>query len=147
MGIPERWNRHRQLPQDIKTRLESLAPFLEKEGVLLAYLFGSLAEKSKAPRSPGGRSTDSLRLGQIHLVRAGGAFVHPDVVDLHPLREDGRVDALLSSPTAADGPGAVADGGDPFGVDAEINQELLGGIGPAFPEGVRRVPDPGPPVI
>ena len=54
MGIPERWKRHSPLPTDIEERLESLAPLLEKKGVLLAYLFGSLATKGeKAPRQPG----------------------------------------------------------------------------------------------
>jgi predicted nucleotidyltransferase len=54
MGIPERWKRHRPLPQDIEERLESLAPLLEKKGVLLVYLFGSLAAKGeKAQRLPG----------------------------------------------------------------------------------------------
>jgi predicted nucleotidyltransferase len=54
MGIPERWKRHMPLPTDIEERLESLAPLLEKKGVLLAYLFGSLATKGeKAPRLPG----------------------------------------------------------------------------------------------
>jgi predicted nucleotidyltransferase len=54
LGIPERWNRHRPLPQDINARVESLVPFFEGEGILLAYLFGSLAEKGrKAQRSPG----------------------------------------------------------------------------------------------
>jgi predicted nucleotidyltransferase len=42
------------LPQDIKRRLESLVPLLEKKGVLLAYLFGSLAAKDgKSRRLPG----------------------------------------------------------------------------------------------
>ena len=54
MGIPERWKRHNPLPTDIEERLESLAPLLEKKGVLLAYLFGSLATKGeKGPRQPG----------------------------------------------------------------------------------------------
>jgi len=54
MGIPERWKRHSPLPQDIEERLESLALLLEKKGVLLAYLFGSLAKNGeKAPRQPG----------------------------------------------------------------------------------------------
>lgn len=54
MGSPERWKRCRPLPADIEERLESLAPLLEKKGVLLAYLFGSLAAKDeKIPRMPG----------------------------------------------------------------------------------------------
>ena len=54
MGIPERWKRHSPLPQDIEERLVSIAPLLEKKGVLLAYLFGSLVAKDeKVPRMPG----------------------------------------------------------------------------------------------
>jgi uncharacterized protein len=54
MGIPERWKRHSPLPQEIEELLESLAPLLEKNGVLLAYLFGSLVPKDeKVPRLPG----------------------------------------------------------------------------------------------
>jgi predicted nucleotidyltransferase len=54
MGITERWHRHKSVPQDIEKRLESLGPLFEKEGVLLAYVFGSLAGKSaKPPRPPG----------------------------------------------------------------------------------------------
>ncbi len=54
MGIPERWKRHRPLPDDIEERLQSLASLLEKKGVLLAYLFGSLAATGeKALRPPG----------------------------------------------------------------------------------------------
>ena len=43
MGIAERWKGHKPLPQDIKSSLEKLTPIFEEEGVLLAYLFGSLA--------------------------------------------------------------------------------------------------------
>lgn len=43
MGIPERWLRHSPLPNDILTSLEKLLPIFEEEGVLLAYIFGSLA--------------------------------------------------------------------------------------------------------
>ncbi len=56
MSNPERWTKYRPLPQDIEKRLENLAPLFEKEGVLLAYLFGSLAqedEKLSRPRPPG----------------------------------------------------------------------------------------------
>ncbi len=56
MSNPERWTRYRPLPQDIEKRLENLVPLFKKEGVLLAYLFGSLAEKNEKlsrPRPPG----------------------------------------------------------------------------------------------
>ena len=47
LGCPERWTRFKPLPQDIEERLQNLTPIFEREGVLLAYLFGSLAEKAK----------------------------------------------------------------------------------------------------
>jgi len=47
LGSPERWKRCSPLPADIEERLESLAPLLEKRGVLLAYLFGPLAAKDE----------------------------------------------------------------------------------------------------
>ena len=47
MGNPERWIRHKPLPQDIEISLEKLSPIFKREGVLLAYLFGSLASKEK----------------------------------------------------------------------------------------------------
>jgi predicted nucleotidyltransferase len=47
MGITERWKGFRKLPPDIKQVLTQLIPLFEKEGVLLAYLFGSLSERDK----------------------------------------------------------------------------------------------------
>lgn len=44
MGIAERWTRFRALPPDIQQKLAGLIPLFEREGVLLAYLFGSLAQ-------------------------------------------------------------------------------------------------------
>jgi predicted nucleotidyltransferase len=44
MGIAERWKGHKPLPQGITGSLEKLTPIFEREGVLLAYLFGSLAK-------------------------------------------------------------------------------------------------------
>ncbi len=44
MGIPERWKGHRPLPSGITGSLEKLTPIFEREGVLLAYIFGSLAK-------------------------------------------------------------------------------------------------------
>ena len=43
MSIAERWQRFRELPPDIEAALERLIPLFENEGVLLAYLFGSLS--------------------------------------------------------------------------------------------------------
>jgi len=45
MGIAERWKGFRELPADIEQALERLLPLLEREGVLLAYLFGSLSKR------------------------------------------------------------------------------------------------------
>ncbi|MDI6802131.1 MAG: nucleotidyltransferase domain-containing protein [Thermodesulfovibrionales bacterium] len=42
MGIKERWFKCSPLPDDISQRIDKLAPFLQKRGVLLAYLFGSM---------------------------------------------------------------------------------------------------------
>ncbi len=44
MGIAERWKGHKSLSQDISSSLGKLAPIFEREGVALAYLFGSLAK-------------------------------------------------------------------------------------------------------
>ncbi len=48
MGAKEKWKRFRELPPDIKQRLERLVPLLEQHGVLLAYLFGSLSRGKEA---------------------------------------------------------------------------------------------------
>jgi predicted nucleotidyltransferase len=44
MGIKERWFKCSPLPDDISQRLDKLAPFFQKKGVLLAYLFGSMTK-------------------------------------------------------------------------------------------------------
>jgi predicted nucleotidyltransferase len=44
MSIPERWDKFSELPSDIKQRLAQLIPLFEREGVQLAYLFGSLGQ-------------------------------------------------------------------------------------------------------
>ncbi|MDW8101162.1 MAG: nucleotidyltransferase domain-containing protein [Anaerolineae bacterium] len=43
MGIAERWKGFQKLPPDIEEALKRLPLLFEKEGVLLAYLFGSLS--------------------------------------------------------------------------------------------------------
>jgi predicted nucleotidyltransferase len=48
MAIPERWKGHRPLPPEIKSSLEELTPIFEREGVILAYIFGSLAKTGDA---------------------------------------------------------------------------------------------------
>lgn len=48
MSIPERWERVRQLPLDIKQKLPQLIPLFEQEDVQLAYLFGSLSQAKQA---------------------------------------------------------------------------------------------------
>jgi predicted nucleotidyltransferase len=47
MGITERWKRFRKLPPDVQQRLEQLPALLKREGVSLAYLFGSLSQGRK----------------------------------------------------------------------------------------------------
>lgn len=89
MGIPERWNRHKPLPQDIKTRAENLAPFFEGEGVLLAYLFGSLSGTGKkAQRTPGDVDLAVLtRSGPAHVLKeALQEILDTDRLDLVDLR-------------------------------------------------------------
>jgi predicted nucleotidyltransferase len=44
MSIPERWDKFSELPLNIKQRLARLIPLFEREGVQLAYLFGSLGQ-------------------------------------------------------------------------------------------------------
>jgi predicted nucleotidyltransferase len=48
MAIKERWQGFRELPPDVEQRLGRLIPLFEREGVLLAYLFGSLAQGREA---------------------------------------------------------------------------------------------------
>lgn len=43
MGIRERWRGFKPLPVDIGKRIEGLVPLFKEQGVLLAYLFGSLS--------------------------------------------------------------------------------------------------------
>jgi len=44
MSNAERWQRFRELPADIQQRLGQLPALFEREGVQLAYLFGSLVQ-------------------------------------------------------------------------------------------------------
>ena len=44
MSIPERWDKFSELPPNIKHELARLVPLFEREGVQLAYLFGSLGQ-------------------------------------------------------------------------------------------------------
>jgi predicted nucleotidyltransferase len=61
MGIPERWKGHRPLPEGIKGSLEVLTPIFEREGVHLAYLFGSLAKADYV----GGREPHDIDLALL----------------------------------------------------------------------------------
>ena len=58
MSNPERWQRTKPLPADIEERLAQLPCFLAQEGVVLAYLFGSLAHED----APGRRQDVDLAL-------------------------------------------------------------------------------------
>jgi len=50
MGIKERWKGSRPLPEysDIEDRLDTLGAIFERNGVILAYLFGSLVRSRRA---------------------------------------------------------------------------------------------------
>lgn len=48
MGIKERWGRSAPLPEDILGRLERLEWVFKREGVEVAFLFGSLAHGEEA---------------------------------------------------------------------------------------------------
>jgi predicted nucleotidyltransferase len=45
VGIKERWKRFEPLPENIREKLLLLNSLFESEGILLAYLFGSLARR------------------------------------------------------------------------------------------------------
>ena len=47
MGSRTRWQGFSDLSGDILQRLDQLMPIFEREGVLLAYLFGSLSQTTK----------------------------------------------------------------------------------------------------
>ena len=49
MANPERWKRFAELPEDLGVRLAQLPALFEDRGVLLAYLFGSLATDDPSP--------------------------------------------------------------------------------------------------
>ncbi len=61
MGIPESWKGHEPLPEGIKSSLEKLTPIFEREGVILAYLFGSLAKTGEV----GGREPHDVDLALL----------------------------------------------------------------------------------
>lgn len=48
MAAAERWHKFAELPDNIRDTLTQLPPLLAREGVLLAYLFGSLAQNRPA---------------------------------------------------------------------------------------------------
>jgi predicted nucleotidyltransferase len=48
VGIAERWKGFRELPEHMEQALDNLVPLFEQEGVLLAYVFGSLAKGRSA---------------------------------------------------------------------------------------------------
>jgi len=45
MSNPERWLRFKELPPNIREKLNQLIPLFQHEGVKLAYLFGSLSRQ------------------------------------------------------------------------------------------------------
>lgn len=52
MGHPARWEGFERLPDDLGERVQRLPAYFEAEGVLVAYLFGSLVEDDEPRREP-----------------------------------------------------------------------------------------------
>jgi predicted nucleotidyltransferase len=84
MGIAERWKRSRQLPPDIAAALQGLGPLFQREGVVLAYLFGSLS------RGQAGQDVDLAILTRdapaFRLREKIAAALHTERIDLVDLR-------------------------------------------------------------
>ena len=84
MSIAERWKKFRELPPDIEGAMERLTPLFEREGVLLAYLFGSLS------RGQVGQDVDLAVLTRdmpaFHLREAIIGCLETERVDLVDLR-------------------------------------------------------------
>ena len=84
MSIAERWKKFRELPPDIEQALGRLTPLFEREGVLLAYLFGSLS------RGRAGQDMDLAILVRdtpaFHLREAITGCLGTERVDLVDLR-------------------------------------------------------------
>jgi len=71
MAHRERWRGFAELPPDLERRLTRLVPLLQKRGVALAYLFGSLTHTGKA---------NDVDLAV--LVPGGGAYrLRPEIAD------------------------------------------------------------------
>jgi len=77
LGCPERWTRFEPLPKDIDKRLKNLAPIFEREGILLAYLFGSLAENDRDTRDTARKPND---VDLAILSREGSAYKVQDAI-------------------------------------------------------------------
>lgn len=84
MSIAERWNRFQELPPNIKGALGRLTSLFEREGVLLAYLFGSLS------RGQAGQDVDLAVLTRdrpaFHLREAITDCLETERLDLVDLR-------------------------------------------------------------
>ncbi|MGH7542291.1 MAG: type VII toxin-antitoxin system MntA family adenylyltransferase antitoxin [Gemmatimonadota bacterium] len=52
MGHPARWEGLDELPGDLSKRIQALPAYLEREGALVGYLFGSLVENDGPRREP-----------------------------------------------------------------------------------------------
>ncbi len=66
MSIKARWRKFKPLPENTKERVANLRSLFEREGVLLAYLFGSVAGQDKGedvglPILPGENNLAALR--------------------------------------------------------------------------------------
>lgn len=88
MSIAERWKGFRELPSDIEQKLKGLPDLLEREGVSLAYLFGSIAQ---------GRSGQDVDLAIM--VEDGPAFrLREDIVEWLGTERIDLVDLRRASP-------------------------------------------------
>jgi len=83
MGITERWRGFEELPPDIEQMLRRLIPLFKDQGVLLAYLFGSLAQGYRGQDidlAILARGVPAFRLREAIVERLGTERV--DLVDL-----------------------------------------------------------------
>lgn len=59
MGHAARWEGFEELPADLRARLERLPTHFEREGVVAAYLFGSLVEGGEESGAEAGPGADA----------------------------------------------------------------------------------------
>jgi uncharacterized protein len=93
MGIPERWIGYRPMPRDIERHLGRLIPLFEMEGVVLAYLFGSLS------RNDGNSSREPHDVDLGILTLEGSAHrLHDEVTQILETDRLDLVDLRMADP-------------------------------------------------